>query len=241
MYTLYAIYISGHSTLEINILTVNHINLFTSIVKPPISSGRYRHETAVIGNYLVMIGGGEQTKVFDINKIYFFNMTTCKWTKNLISPEKPHPLNRKCHSINQVGFNVYVIGGQSIETSPGRAVIRTLDDVWRLNLNPENVSESNFKPERTKLSWEKVGKTDIPIHFHSSAYDQKSESIYVFGGNTFHNVTNEPIRTNQLSSMQLAPSSLKYLSKATAFKVYDNNLFIRDQLEYRNVFSPSPA
>merc|ERR1711970_768047 len=83
-----------------------------------VPAGRYRHETAVFGNYLIMIGGGEQTKVFDINKIYFFNVQKRKWTKVLTQNKAPvSPYSRKCHSLNQVWDTIYIMGGQTITST----------------------------------------------------------------------------------------------------------------------------
>ena len=82
-----------------------------------VPAGRYRHETAVFGDYLIMVGGGEQTRVFDINKLYFFNVKKRKWTKVMTANRELNrywPLSRKCHSMNQVGNVIYMMGGQTM-------------------------------------------------------------------------------------------------------------------------------
>ena len=59
-----------------------------------------------------------------------------------------------------------------------------MSDVWYLNLNPEKLALSNYEPTNLKLEWKPIGHTHIPCHFHSSAYNSKSNTLYMFGGNT---------------------------------------------------------
>lgn len=210
-----------------------------------VPAGRYRHETAVFGDYLIMIGGGEQTRIFDINKLYFFNVKKRKWTKVMTANKELlqyWPLSRKCHSLNQVGNVIYIMGGQTI-TEQHQPV--TLSDVWKLDLNPNNDHPSNYEPKKTKFIWEPVGQTKIPCHFHSSSYNAKSNSIYMFGGNTVVNMGGRGHdivkRINLLSSLQLSPPTLQHISKRAAYKAHDGNAFIQRQLDESNIVSPSPA
>ena len=46
--------------------------------------GRYRHETGSYFDFLILIGGGEQMKVFDINSIYFFDTINSNWIKIIV-------------------------------------------------------------------------------------------------------------------------------------------------------------
>ena len=73
-------------------------------------------------------------------------------------------------------------------------------------MNPNNVDPSNYEPKKTKFIWEPVGQTKIPCHFHSSSYNAKSNTIYMFGGNTVVNMGGRghdiAKRINLLSSLR---------------------------------------
>ena len=75
--------------------------------------GRYRHETVVVGDFIVMVGGGTAHGVFDINNVYFFDTRSHTWRKKVVHKESNSgPISRKCHSVNKIGKDIYVFGGQ---------------------------------------------------------------------------------------------------------------------------------
>ena len=47
-----------------------------------------------------------------------------------------------------------------------------LPDIWRVNLNPRNVSKDNYDPSKEVFNWEFVGFMPYEVFFHSSAYDE---------------------------------------------------------------------
>jgi len=192
--------------------------------------GRYRHETAVYHDYLVVIGGGEQLRVFDINEMYFFDSNSFEWIKVLVGPDKRlkelhpeapwchQPADRKCHTLNQVGDYVYITGGQYIDRTMESS---NLPDIWRVNLNPRKVSKDNYDPSKEVFNWEFVGFMPYEVFFHSSAYDENSEKIFVFGGNVMEEDHTE--RTNLFSALAINPSKLSHIAK-TALHEYKNGI-----------------
>lgn len=210
--------------------------------------GRYRHETAVYNQYLIIVGGGEQLRVFDINDIYFFDTILSKWFLVKIYPDiitNPNaeltPTNRKCHSLCQIGDYIYITGGQNIMIENNRFLIENLSDTWRISLNPEKLNKYDYHISKLKLSWEFVGEVPFKVYFHSAAYDERSQKIFMFGGNT--GTGNIPVRTNTLSVLDISPPRLDYLAKKACYKIYSNNEFVVNQLHETNVIkaNPSPA
>ena len=184
--------------------------------------GRYRHESVVFGQFIVMVGGGTAHGVFDINNIYFFDTVDHRWLKKRahpIEPNAPAPLSRKCHSLNRIGQYIYIFGGRGEEFSSafGGRVPVNFDDIWRVNINPLNVTENEFTPcDNFELVWEYVGRMQYPIHFHASAVHRGSNKVFIFGGNTMK----RQARANQRRSVTarlISGTSLERTNKLSSF------------------------
>ncbi|ODV83971.1 hypothetical protein CANARDRAFT_8965 [[Candida] arabinofermentans NRRL YB-2248] len=140
---------------------------------------RIGHSSVLIGNAFIVFAGDtvtSSTQVLD-NKLYFFNITSLKWT--ITSPEGPKPEGRYGHQISVLNFEtneeptrwlsyLYVFGGQLED--------EYFNDVWSFDL-------SNFRDPQTR--WTKLQPKEgqfrpPPLANHTmTAYTDK---LYVYGG-----------------------------------------------------------
>lgn len=151
--------------------------------------GRYRHEIAIVGNKLYIIGGGTGEIAFELMDIPMFDLETKMWSKLIPKADDSTkdtivPLGRKCHSAVQIntlsGAQVFVAGGTDVGVY--------FDDIWKLNV-----------PE---MQWQLMRKTVLPhpLYFHSSTVTSYG-CMYIFGG--IEHKDNENIRNNTMYKVWL--------------------------------------
>ncbi|GMG10985.1 unnamed protein product [[Candida] boidinii] len=154
---------------------------------------RIGHSAVLIGNAFIVFAGDTVTNASQIldNKLYFFNITSLKWT--ITSPEGARPIGRYGHKISVLNFEapipqdeldesdnnnnsttrwssyLYVFGGQLED--------ELFNDIWKFDL-------SNFRNPKTH--WQKIQIDEsfsyVPpkLTNHSMiAYDDK---LYIYGG-----------------------------------------------------------
>ena len=140
-----------------------------------IPSPRTGHASILIGNAFIIFGGDtaiDDDHALD-NQLYFFNITSLKWT--ITSPEGPKPCGRYGTQIAVLNFEVtpnkwssqlYVFGGELND--------KHFNDLWKFDL-------SNFRnPNNTWVKLKPKGEIPPPLTNHSmTAYNEK---IYIFGG-----------------------------------------------------------
>lgn len=144
-----------------------------------VPSPRTGHASVLIGNAFIVFGGDtviDANDQFLDNKLYFFNISSLKWT--ITSPEGERPLGRYGHQISVLNFEhqnkpnqwmsyLYLFGGQMDDTY--------FNDMWKFDL-------SNFRNPKTV--WESIqtrGEVPPPLANHSLvAYNNK---LFIYGGN----------------------------------------------------------
>ncbi|KAG7835332.1 hypothetical protein KL943_002647 [Ogataea angusta] len=192
-----------------------------------IPSPRIGHSSILIGNAFIVFAGDtvtHTTQELD-NKLYFFNITSLKWT--ITSPDGPKPCGRYGHQIGVLNFEnnaspsqwssyLYVFGGQ-VEND-------YFNDMWRFDL-------SSFRDPRTQ--WERIAIDDgdvVPpvISNHSmTAYNNK---LYVYGGTDGISIYNhllvfDPL-INKWEYCKLKGSVIPPPLQGHAAAIYQNLLFI---------------
>lgn len=191
-----------------------------------VPSPRTGHASVLIGNAFIVFGGDtviEENDQFLDNRLYFFNISSLKWT--ITSPEGERPLGRYGHQISVLNFELpekpnhwlsylYLFGGQMDD--------QYFNDVWKFDL-------SNFRNPKTR--WEKIQCTgDIPPPLANHSLIAYNNKLFIFGGN------NGSIINDKMYSFDPLNNSWKILSFHGKFKpppltehsvtIYQNLLFI---------------
>ncbi|KAH3665390.1 hypothetical protein OGAPHI_003574 [Ogataea philodendri] len=144
-----------------------------------IPTPRIGHSSILIGNAFIVFAGDTVTNATQEldDKLYFFNITSLKWT--ITSPEGPKPSGRYGHQIGVLNFEnsssqskwssfLYVFGGQ-VENE-------YFSDMWKFDL-------SNFRNPKT--CWEKIipePESYIPPQLSNHTMTAYDDKFYVFGG-----------------------------------------------------------
>ncbi|CAH2086248.1 unnamed protein product [Euphydryas editha] len=170
--------------------------------------GRYRHEIAVMGKKVYVIGGGTGELAFELMDIPMFDFETNSWS--ILIPKAAYsvdntivPLGRKCHSAVQIetsnGIQVFVAGGTCVDG--------VFDDVWKLNV-----------PE---MEWHLMQKTVLPhpLYFHSSTVTSYG-CMYIFGG--IEAKDNENRRNNTMYKVWLCIPKLSEICWEAMLSFYPN-------------------
>lgn len=129
--------------------------------------GRYRHELAVVGNKVYILGGGNGVEAYDFEKIQVFDVVQKTWDIVLSIKDIVHgyPPPRQYHSsVNIPGTNSFIIvGGLGVEEG------NVLDDAWKLDI--------------PSMKWRNISSLKLctPVYFHSSGITP-SGKMYTFGG-----------------------------------------------------------
>lgn len=142
---------------------------------------RIGHACVLIGNAFIIFAGDtvtNSTQVLD-NKLYFFNITSLKWT--VTKPVGSSPSGRYGHQIAVLNFEVphqsgrwlsylYVFGGQLED--------EYYSDIWKFNL-------TNFRDPKT--SWVKIDPSNskagiIPSPLANHTMTAFEDKLYVYGG-----------------------------------------------------------
>ncbi|KAK7102646.1 kelch domain-containing protein 10-like [Littorina saxatilis] len=161
--------------------------------------GRYRHEVAFHNNKILMIGGGQASRAFSLEKIPCFNLELSQWEQLQTSPavfdrEQKVPVTgippaRRCHSCVKFKNNVFVYGGRNVE--------EVLGDLWRLHLDT--------------LQWTCIvfaHASPLKCFFHAADVTE-SGCMYILGGVTNDN---EEVRTNAVHRVWLVVPVLQELA-----------------------------
>ncbi|VDD90664.1 unnamed protein product [Enterobius vermicularis] len=156
--------------------------------------GRYRHETVVVDDDILIIGGGNTQWVADLDKIPAFDTRTNRLKTYFTYPDSEHgyPMGRMCHACVQYNGKIYILGGCSaVDMETESASL--FDDVWELN-----TSSWKWKKLPTSLT--------LKMCFHGAT----DGCIYIFGG-----ALDGKFRTrcNLLQRMWLQPPSLQYFAQ----------------------------
>ncbi|GMG32761.1 unnamed protein product [Ambrosiozyma monospora] len=143
---------------------------------------RIGHSSVLIGNAFIVFAGDtvtSSTQVLD-NKLYFFNITSLKWT--ITAPDGPRPDGRYGHQISVLNFEtdeepnrwlsyLYVFGGQLED--------KYFNDIWRFDL-------SNFRDPTTH--WVKLDPAHrdpnafVPPALSNHSMSAYGNCLYVYGG-----------------------------------------------------------
>lgn len=191
-----------------------------------VPSPRTGHASVLIGNAFIVFGGDtviDENDQFLDNKLYFFNISSLKWT--ITSPEGERPQGRYGHQISVLNFELpnkpnhwlsylYLFGGQMDS--------HYFDDVWKFDL-------SNFRNPKTK--WEKIKCTgDVPPPLANHSLVAFNNKLFIFGGN------NGSIVNEKMYSFDPLKNTWKILAFHGKFKppaltehsvtIYQNLLFI---------------
>jgi hypothetical protein len=140
-----------------------------------VPSPRTGHSSILIGNAFIIFGGDtaiNNEESLD-NKLYFFNISSLKWT--ITNPEGLKPSGRYGTQISVLNIEIqpnnwsselFVFGGQLNNNY--------FNDLWKFNL-------SNFKnPNNKWIKIKPMGEIPPPLTNHSmTAFN---ENLYVFGG-----------------------------------------------------------
>ncbi|KAG7728797.1 hypothetical protein KL933_002030 [Ogataea haglerorum] len=192
-----------------------------------IPSPRIGHSSTLIGNAFIVFAGDTVTNTTQEldNKLYFFNITSLKWT--ITSPEGLKPCGRYGHQIAVLNFEndaspskwssyLYVFGGQ-VEND-------YFNDMWRFDL-------SNFRDPKTQ--WEQIAIDDGDIappmtsNHTMTAYNNK---LYVYGGTDGISIYNHLLVfdsfTNRWEFCTLKGSVIPPPLQGHAAAIYQNLLFI---------------
>lgn len=128
--------------------------------------GRYKHETVLDGDTIIMIGGGWPFPTGEtvIDHVYLLDTFSLEWKRQACTAADQNiglPESRRSHTCTKIGQYVYMIGGT------GREPIAS-ESVWRLNLR--------------SWVWVKVDATwPKPSFFHSCALSPEGY-IFSFAG-----------------------------------------------------------
>lgn len=128
-------------------------------------TGRYRHELAVVGDKVYILGGGIGTEACDFEKIPVFDLIQRTWDIVLTVRDSIHgyPSPRQYHSaVNIPGTSSFVMVGGIHGSS-------VLDDAWRFDV--------------PSLKWRNINSLRLctPVYFHASSVTP-SGKMYTFGG-----------------------------------------------------------
>lgn len=191
-----------------------------------VPSPRTGHASVLIGNAFIVFGGDtviDEHDQFLDNKLYFFNISSLKWT--ITSPEGERPMGRYGHQISVLNFELpnkpnhwlsylYLFGGQMDD--------QYFNDVWKFDL-------SNFRNPKTK--WERIQSTgDIPPPLSNHSLVAFNNKLFIFGGNNGSKIN------DKMYSFDPSNNTWKILNLHGKFKpppltehsvtIYQNLLFI---------------
>ncbi|KAG7891419.1 hypothetical protein KL936_001362 [Ogataea polymorpha] len=192
-----------------------------------IPSPRIGHSSILIGNAFIVFAGDTVTNTTQEldNKLYFFNITSLKWT--ITSPEGSKPCGRYGHQIGVLNFEndaspskwssyLYVFGGQ-VEND-------YFNDMWRFDL-------SNFRDPKTQ--WEKIAIKDgdvVPPMISNHTMTAYNNKFYVYGGTDGSTVFNHLLVFDSFSNKwelcKLKGSVIPPPLQGHAAAIYQNLLFI---------------
>ncbi|CAG5103930.1 Oidioi.mRNA.OKI2018_I69.chr1.g1006.t1.cds [Oikopleura dioica] len=182
----------------------DHIVIFNE--EDDVPSGRYRQECVTyMERWIFMIGGG----------------TSAELKANISEPDdleirEFQPPDVRCHSLAIDGSTIYMVGGFLSSSREGRAAgtSKCSDAIWKLDINPERLSEEKYNPKILTLNWIKIQQNlPQPIFFHDSVYAFEHGEIFVFGGNNKNGK-----RNNDLTRLRIQPGSLETLSKKVKYR-----------------------
>ncbi|KAG7864812.1 hypothetical protein KL918_005133 [Ogataea parapolymorpha] len=192
-----------------------------------IPSPRIGHSSILIGNAFIVFAGDTVTNTTQEldNKLYFFNITSLKWT--ITSPDGSKPCGRYGHQIGVLNFEndaspskwssyLYVFGGQ-VEND-------YFNDMWRFDL-------SNFRDPKTQ--WEKITIKDgdvVPPMISNHTMTAYNNKLYVYGGTDGISIYNHLLvfdsLTNKWELCKLKGSVIPPPLQGHAAAIYQNLLFI---------------
>lgn len=148
-----------------------------------IPSPRTGHASILIGNAFIIFAGDTAINYDQSldNKLYFFNISSLKWT--ITSPEGPKPCGRYGHQIAVLNFEIspnkwssqlFVFGGQLND--------QYFNDLWRFDL-------SKFKDPNNQ--WLKIhAKGDIPPLLANYTMTACNNKLYLYGGHNNTTINN---------------------------------------------------
>ncbi len=122
------------------------------------------------GNSLVIFGG--YFKGGYSNDLYLYSIENGKWTKFNNENSEALPEGRIKHSANIVGHNLYIYGGQNLDGV-------YLSDMWKFDI-------INMKWEYINYITSSVDGIPEGRSGHTSIYNTKDNSLYIFGGKVGH-------------------------------------------------------
>lgn len=223
-----------HQT-QLSMPSPKHRNDNYSYVASPIENfdrmpaPRIGHACVLIGNAFIIFAGDTVTNSSQVldNKLYFFNITSLKWT--VTKPIGSSPSGRYGHQIAVLNFEVprqsgrwlsylYVFGGQLED--------EYYSDIWKFNL-------TNFRDPKT--SWVKIdpskSKTGVhppPLANHTmTAFEDK---LYVYGGFDGKSLHDDLLRfdpvTEDWTKCDLHGSGRPPALQDHAAALYQNLLFV---------------
>uniref|UniRef100_A0A0A9Z0Q3 Kelch domain-containing protein 10 n=1 Tax=Lygus hesperus TaxID=30085 RepID=A0A0A9Z0Q3_LYGHE len=129
----------------------------------------YRHEIAVDGRQVYILGGGTSDTSHGFRKLFVFNLDDYKWTavetEGDRKTEDMYPRKRKFHS------SVMVPGKREVIIMGGLDGSEFLGDTWKLDL--------------VTLKWQRIDSMALPspIDFHATSITPAGK-VYSFGGVT---------------------------------------------------------
>ncbi|XP_063238402.1 kelch domain-containing protein 10 [Bacillus rossius redtenbacheri] len=130
---------------------------------PEEPSGRYRHELALHGERLFLIGGGTGDRACSLKSVHAFHLRERRWERLATHEDDAwgFPSSRRYHGFAQLGAGAYVVGGFD------RGQI--LGDAWRLDLG--------------SLRWSVLPSCSLrqSVYFHATAVTPAG-CLYSFGG-----------------------------------------------------------
>lgn len=168
------VYVIGGTTGYDYFLDVHRLNLTTNVWEEVYvckglrgePSGRYRHEIAVVGSKVYILGGGRSNEGVELEEIPVFDVDKKVWeiVRSIKDDIHGYPAQRQFHSIARIpGTNSFIlIGGVH-----GHEEI--YDDCWRLDIS--------------SLSWKKISSLQLctPVFFHGTGVTS-SGRMASFGG-----------------------------------------------------------
>ncbi|CAH1404654.1 unnamed protein product [Nezara viridula] len=168
------IYVVGGTTGYDYFLDVHRLNLTTNVWEEVYickglkgePSGRYRHEIAVVGNKVYILGGGRSNEGVKLEEIPVFDLDEKVWeiARSIKDEIHGYPAQRQFHSTARIpGTNSFILIG-GVHGSE-----KIYDDCWRLDIS--------------SLSWKKISSLQlcIPVFFHGTGVTS-SGRMASFGG-----------------------------------------------------------
>ena len=149
-----------------------------------IPSPRTGHASILIGNAFIIFAGDTAINYDQSldNKLYFFNISSLKWT--ITSPEGPKPCGRYGHQIAVLNFEIspskwssqlFVFGGQLND--------QYFNDLWRFDL-------SKFKDPNNQ--WVRIhAKGDLPPPLANYTMTACNDRLYLYGGHNSGHINDQ--------------------------------------------------